>query len=122
MRRSAQFERAGLVSFSMSPRTALPSNLIFGFLLSVLSGCDGVRLRSPSLADRCATSMQESMPNAEIEITSKSAEGDPARDLNTVVAHVQGTAKLANVSRVGMDCVFHNSVLTSMRWTAGPER
>ena len=66
--------------------------------------------------------MQESMPNAEIEITSKSAEGDPARDLNTVVAHVQGTAKLANVSDVGMDCVFHNGVLTSMRWTAGPER
>ncbi|SRR6266404_6403811 len=98
------------------------TSLILGPLVSLLSGCDHVPFRDPSFADRCATIMQEAMPNAEIEVTTKSAAGDPTRDVNTVVAHVQGTAKLANVSDVGMDCVFHNGVLTSMRWTAGPER
>ena len=77
--------------------------------------------RDLSFADRCAKIMQESMPNAEIEIAFKSAAGDPTRDLNTVVAHVRGIAKLENVTDIGMDCVFHNGVLTSMRWTAGPE-
>src|SRR5713101_6172145 len=94
------------------PTSPLP-NLILGSLLSLLSGCDGVPFREKSVADRCATIMQESMPNAEIEVTSKSAAGDPTRDLSTLVAHVQGTAKLANVSDIGMDCVFHNGVLTS---------
>ena len=99
---------------------ALP-NVMLGSLLSLLSGCDGVAFRDLSFADRCAKIMQESMPNAEIEITSKSAAGDPTRDLNTVVAHVQGTTKLENIAGVGMDCTFHNGVLISMRWTAGPE-
>jgi hypothetical protein len=87
-----------------------------------MSGCGGVQLRDVSFADRCATIMQEAMPKADIEITSESAAGDPTRDLNTLVAHVQGTAKGENVSGIGMDCVFHNGVLTSVRWTAGPER
>ena len=96
------------------------TGLMLGSLLSLLSGCGP--FRDQSVADRCATIMQESMPHAEIEITSKSAAGDPTRDLNTVVAHVRGTAKLENASDIGMDCVFHNGVLISMRWTAGPER
>jgi hypothetical protein len=65
--------------------------------------------------------MQTTMPNARIEITSKSGAGDSSRDLSTLVTHVQGTAKQENVGGVGMDCVYHNGVLTSIRWMAGPE-
>ena len=96
--------------------------LVFLSLCSLLEGCGGISLRDASPADRCATIMQEAMPKAEIEITSKSAAGDPTSDLNTLVAHVQGTVKGASGSDIAMDCVFHNGVLTSIRWIAGPER
>jgi hypothetical protein len=90
-------------------------------LCSLLAGCGGIAVREASPADRCATIMQEAMPNAEIEITAKSSAGDSTADLNTVTARAQGTLKGAGGGTVGMDCVFHNGVLTSIRWTAGPE-
>jgi hypothetical protein len=96
--------------------------LVFLSLCSLLAGCGGISIRDASPADRCASIMQEAMPKAEIEIASKSAAGDPTSDLNTLVAHVQGTVKGASGSDIAMDCVFHNGVLTSIRWIAGPER
>jgi hypothetical protein len=102
--------------------------LIPGSLLWLLSGCGGIPFVDASFPDRCAAVMQAAMPNAEIEITATSAGADLTRDMNTLVAHVQGTADLptagtaAQPSTLAMDCVFHNGVLTAIRWTAGPER
>jgi hypothetical protein len=96
--------------------------LVLGSLCSLLAGCGGIPLLDSSFADRCAAIMQRAMPSAEIEITSKTANGDPTRDLNALVAHVKGTVTGEGGGDIGMDCVFHNRVLTSIRWVDGPER
>lgn len=101
----------------------IPVNaLIPGIACVLVLGCSGVKVRDPTYAQRCADAMQLAAPNAAVEITSETAEADQAKDLNTFVANVQGVGKGHPDGQVGMQCTFHNNVLVSIRWTAGPER
>jgi len=89
----------------------------------LLAGCGDVQFRDVPISERCADIMRAAIPNAEIEITSKSSAVDLTVDMATLVANAQGIAKRKGVSNsIGMRCVFHNSILTSIQWTAGPER
>jgi hypothetical protein len=100
--------------------------MAIGGVLS-LAGCGLVStsLRDESPADRCAKVMRDAMPKAEIAITAAKAAGDDARDLNAVRAtaegRIEGSAKGVKPGPVAMECVFHNGILVTVNWIAGPE-
>ena len=79
---------------------------------------------SGGMADRCADTMQQAFPGADINITKREA---TAASLTTIVAHVEGIRNdmpphgpLAR--NLAVECRFDNSILTEFRWTAGPLR
>jgi hypothetical protein len=92
-----------------------------------LAGCglESTSLRDESPADRCAKVMRAAMPKAEIAITAAKAAGDDTRDLNAIRATAEGrieaTAKGVTPGPVAMECVFHNGILVTVNWIAGPE-
>jgi hypothetical protein len=88
-----------------------------------LAGCG--LLSSSALDDsasgRCAAFMQKAMPNTKIEITATKAAGDQTSDLDTIRATAEGSAQGERPGPVAMECVFHDDILVSIRWLAGPE-
>ena len=88
---------------------------------ALVTGCAGVR--DIGLAERCAEIMQLAFPSSAIEIGKSDA---AATSLTTIVAHVEGTrtdmpAGGPLVRDLAVECRFDNNILTSFRWTAGPE-
>jgi hypothetical protein len=97
-----------------------------GGLLSLVGcGLTSTSLRDESPADRCAKVMHAAMPKAEIAITAAKAAGDETRDLNAIRATaegtIEGTSKGVKPGPVAMECLFHNGILVTVTWIAGPE-
>lgn len=89
-----------------------------------LAGCGLVSPSSTdsSLSSRCADVMRQAMPNAEIEIAAMKSAADQTQDLNTIRATAEGSVVQGEKPvPVAMECVFHEGVLVSIRWLAGPE-
>jgi hypothetical protein len=86
------------------------------------AGCAG-GIRNIGLAERCSDIMQNAFPSAAIEIGKSEA---TATSLTTIKAHVEGTrtdipAGGPLTRDLAVECRFDNGILTSFRWTAGPE-
>ena len=74
------------------------------------------------MADRCANFMRSAYPGADIDITKSEA---AAASLTVIIARVEGDRTnlppQARIARhLAVECKFDNGVLTSFRWTAGP--
>jgi hypothetical protein len=104
-------------------RRRAPKVLLLLAVVCCLAGCGiASRFRQGGMAERCAGFMKEAYPGADIEITKS---GAVIASLTTIVAKVEGVRTdlpphAQPSPRLGVECRFENSVLTSFRWTKGP--
>src|SRR5690348_8309206 len=91
--------------------------------LVVLAGGLGTSCitRDVGFADRCADVMKQSWSGGAVAVTGEHFAPDPAKDLNTATADVQGVGTTgARRDDVAMQCDFHDGVLTEFHWTKPP--
>jgi hypothetical protein len=97
-----------------TPKVLLPA------VMCCLAGC--ALVARGGMADRCADFMVAAYPGADIDITKR---GAAATSLTTIVAEVEGVRTnlpphAPPAARLAVECRFESSVLTSFRWTKGP--
>ena len=95
-----------------------------GIICIAVSACHLASQLAPQrgMAERCADLMMSAYPGAEIDITKSTA---AAISLTAIVAHVEGERtnippNAAIARHLAVECRFDNNILTSFRWTAGP--
>jgi hypothetical protein len=87
----------------------------------MLSACQLAPQRG--MADRCADFMKSAYPEADIDITKRTA---TATSITTILAHVEGDRtnlppQAAIARHLAVECKFDHNVLTGFRWTKGPD-
>jgi hypothetical protein len=86
----------------------------------LLAGCS---FRTESLGERCGDLMQAAFPDAEIEITGRTASAEMASGTARVEgtrSDVQPGGRMAR--EIAVECSFEDGILTGFRWVTGPLR
>lgn len=82
-----------------------------------IAGCASLDPREATMTDRCATVLKAAYVG-EIKITSQSSHADLAKEAGTMIADVGANGPKSEP--LGLECVFRDSTLMSIRWTQEP--
>jgi hypothetical protein len=82
-----------------------------------IAGCAALDPREDTMTDRCAAVMKAAYVG-DLKITSQSSHADVGKEAGTMIADVRANGPKSEP--LGLECVFRDSTLMSIRWTQEP--